>query len=469
MWNRWIVLPMLALTCASASLVGCSDDEDSNGNGTGGRSGSGGSGGTSTGGAAGDAGSGGSSGSGTGGAAGSGGTAGAGGSAGAAGAAGAGGSAGAAGSAGAGGVGDRDVFRPEVRPLTEERVAQLQVPEGFAIQVFARDLGHARMLEAAAGGGVYLTRPNQGDVLRLADTNDDGVADVQETVASGIAGVHGIALNNGQLYLATPTEVLRGTVGEDGSVSTPTPIITDLPDGGQHPNRTLRFGTDGALYISVGSSCDACAETNPEHATILRAQPDGSSRAIFARGLRNTIGFDWHPVTNALWGMDNGSDWRGNELPPEELNQIVEGRHYGWPYCYADQQVDPVIMDPVGTTKEAFCATTAPSELENTAHGAPIAMQFYRATAFPESYRGDAFVALRGSWNRFPPSGYKIARVDFDAEGQPVAIEDFVTGFLIEEGQATFARVAGLVVAADGALMFTDDTNGVIYRVTYGG
>ncbi len=363
---------------------------------------------------------------------------------------------------------DRDAFRPLERAPTPELVASLSLPAGFRINTFASELEHARML-AVRGSDVYLTRPRQADVLRLRDVDGDGRADERSTVASGLTGVHGIAFRGTDYYLATPTSVYRGTVDAGGQLSTPQPIVQDLPDGGQHPNRTLAFGPDEMLYISVGSSCDACAETNPEHATLLRAAPDGSSREVFARGLRNTIGFAWHPATDVLWGMDHGSDWRGADLPPEELNRLEAGNDYGWPYCFGQRQPDPVIQDPPDTTKEAYCAETTPATLETQAHHAPIAFAFYTAAAFPSDYRNDAFVAMRGSWNRIPATGYQIARIDFDASGQPRRFEPFVSGFLSADGQSTFARPAGLVVDGDGALLFTDDSNGVIYRVSHVG
>lgn len=359
----------------------------------------------------------------------------------------------------------RDAFRPEERAPTPELVAGLRLPAGFRIDTFADELGHARML-AVRGDDVYLTRPMQADVLRLRDLDGDGRADERAVVASGLTGVHGIVFRGADYYLATPKSVYRGSVAGDGQLSTPAEIISDLPDGGQHPNRTLALGPDELLYISVGSSCDACAETNPEHATLLRAQPDGSSREVFARGLRNTIGFAWHPTTDVLWGMDHGSDWRGADLPPEELNRIEADGDYGWPYCFGQRQEDPIIQDPPDTTKAAYCAETTPATLETQAHHAPIGLVFYTATAFPADYRNDAFVAMRGSWNRIPATGYQIARIDFDASGQPRRFEPFVDGFLSADGQSTFARPAGVAVDGAGALLFTDDANGVIYRVS---
>jgi len=281
--------------------------------------------------------------------------------------------------------------------------------------------------------------------------------------------VHGIAFHGDEVFLANVHSVFHGNVAADGSFRALPPIITDLPDGGQHPLRTLGIGPDALLYISVGSACDACDEPNPEQATVLRStlagQPAGT-RTIFARGLRNTIGFGWQPTTGELWGMDQGSDWRGGNLPPEELNAIVSGGDYGWPYCFANRVADPIIENPPGQTKEQYCAQTLPPVLLNQAHQSPIGMTFYTGTSFPERYRNGAFVAFHGSWNRKPPTGYRVAFVPF-VSGAPLAFEDFVSGFLSEDGTSTFGRPAGIAVAADGALLFTDDTNGVVYRVQY--
>jgi glucose/arabinose dehydrogenase len=359
---------------------------------------------------------------------------------------------------------DTDVFRPEERDVTMDLIDGLTVPTGFELNVYAAGLKDARMLETH-GGHVYVTQPLEGNVLLLADSDEDGVADAPVVAASDLPLVHGIVFREDQVYLATDTTVLRGVVGEDGIFADLTPIIEDLPDGGQHPRRTLGIGPDDLLYISVGSSCDACAETNPEHATILRSELDGSNRTIFARGLRNTIGFDWDPATDTLWGMDHGSDWRGDDLPPEELNVIVEGNDYGWPYCYAAQQPDPVIQPPPDVTLEEYCADTVGPSLMTGAHNAPIAFRFYDGNEFPEAYRGNAFVALHGSWNRFPPTGYAVARVIYE-DGEPQSFEPFLDGFLIEDGAATFGRPAGLTLAPDGALLVSDDLNGMIYRIT---
>jgi glucose/arabinose dehydrogenase len=362
----------------------------------------------------------------------------------------------------------RAVFRPERRDFSPALLAQLQLPQGFAIDVFASELENPRMLAVGPDGSVYVSRPMRNDVVRLIDSDGDGRSDATSTAVSGIAGVHGLAIHEGQIFLAAVAAVHVAPLAGDGTIGTPSVLIGDLPDGGQHPNRTIAVGPDRMLYVSIGSSCDACMESNPEHATILQTALDGSGRRVFARGLRNTIGFDFHPDDGAFWGSDHGSDWRGNEEPPDEINRVVDGADYGWPYCFGARRADPVIMPPPNMTTEAYCAMTEPAVFEYEAHSAPIGLVFYDAMQFPVSYRGDAFVAFRGSWNRYPATGYKVVRVRYEG-GAPSAVEDFVSGFLIEDGTAHFARLAGLAVATDGALLVSDDTNGIVYRVAYAG
>jgi len=358
-------------------------------------------------------------------------------------------------------------MRPEQRDFSESLMKQLKLPSGFQANVFAKGVGNPRMMAVASDGTVYVTRPKMNDVIALRDHNGDGRSDEMRTVVSDLEVVHGITFHKNRLYLAAPTRVLVADIKPDGTIAPPRLLIDNLPPGKGHKNRTIAFGPDGMLYISVGSSCNVCVETSEEYATVLRAKPDGKERNVYARGLRNTVGFAWHPETGEPWGMDNGSDWRGDNLPPEELNQLREGGNYGWPFCYGNKQVDKLFLaNPKGTTKEEYCPKTVPSVLNYQAHSAPVGMAFYNASQFPEEYRGDAFVAMRGSWNRKPPTGYKVVRIRF-RNGKPVSVEDFLTGFLIESGEAQFARIAGVAIARDGSLLISDDTNSVIYRVSY--
>lgn len=346
-------------------------------------------------------------------------------------------------------------------------VERLRVPAGFRVSVFASDLGTARMLAVGDDGTIYVTRRDSGDVLALKD-DGTGKAAIPRKVITDLPRVHGIALHGGRMYLATIREVYVADVSADGSVGTPRAIVTGLPDGGQHPNRTLGVGPDGMLYVSIGSTCNQCIETNDEHATILQMTTDGTRRGVFARGLRNTVGFTWNPETRVMWGLDHGADYKGNEIPPEELNEIQNGLHYGWPFCYGKRVADEsYALDPPGSTKGEFCPRTVAPTLTFDAHAAPMQIAFYQGTSFPAEYRGDAFVALRGSWNRSPAVGYKVARIEF-RDGVPTRTTDFLTGFLAQNGERHYGRIAGIAVGREGSLFVSDDANGVIYRVTHG-
>ena len=353
-------------------------------------------------------------------------------------------------------------FVPELKPFSEERFRQLKVPPGFKINVFASGQGNARMMLLLPNGTILLTRYDIGQVSALRDTNGDGVADATPLVAS-ITKVHGLALRDNTVYLASETKLFRMALGANGTLGTPVEFAS-MPPGGLHPRRTIGFDAAGLLYVSIGSTCNNCGDFgSPEYATLVRMRPDGGQRSVFARGLRNMIGFDWHPVTGQLWGMDNGSDDRGDAVPPEELNLMQEGADYGWPSCYARRKVDKLSLQD-GSIPFRDCAETTPMARGYPAHSAPIAFVFYKGTQFPPAYHNNAFFAVHGSWNRLRPTGYKVVRVRF-AHGRPMGFQDFASGSLIENGRAQFGRPAGLVVASDGALLISDDNNGFIYRV----
>ena len=369
-----------------------------------------------------------------------------------------------------------NAFNPEKRAFSQELMAGLTLPEGFSISVFAEGFERPRMMEQAEDGTVYVTLENTNEVAILRDSDGDGVAD-EQTIQGDFGDVnllHGIEIDGDTIYLASEKQVWKGTLGEDGSIEGLETLVDDLPDGDQHGHRTIALGPDGMLYVNLGSSCNACTETVQENATIIRVNPeDGSSRAIFASGLRNAEGFDWHPTTGEMWGTDHGIDWRGDDTPPEEINLLVEGNNYGWPYCFGEQEANVAIPYPPPQgfeTLEQYCEVATVSTVHNyQAHSAPINLKFYNADMFPEEYQGDAFVTMRGSWNRFPATGYKVVRLDFDENGTFVGAEDFVSSWLIEDGMAQFGRVAGLLVMDDGSLLISEDTNGVIYRVSYEG
>jgi glucose/arabinose dehydrogenase len=360
-------------------------------------------------------------------------------------------------------------FVPELLPFQNSYLQKLNLAQGFTVQVFTEGLTDPRMMEVDDQGNVYVTQPETGTVIRLKDTDNDGQADIKETVASGLNGVHGIEINKNLMYLVTPRKAYTAKIQENGKLDTPTMVINDLPVGGRHPKRSIEFGPDDKLYLSIGSTCNACQEADNESATILRVDPISFEREIFATGLRNTIGFDWHPVTGDMWGMDIGSDWVGANEPPEELNKLNYGGNYGWPWCFGDKQIDPNMKSKsAGIDISAFCQNTLSPELTYQAHSSPINMVFYTGENFPPEYKNDVFVTFRGSWNRQPPVGYKVGRIIFE-NGKPVKIEDFMTGFLLEDGKSQFARLAGLTIMPDGSLLVSDDENGIIYRVSYTG
>ncbi|MBB4659300.1 YbhB/YbcL family Raf kinase inhibitor-like protein [Parvularcula dongshanensis] len=364
------------------------------------------------------------------------------------------------------------VLKPKSVEPSAKGMERLALPEGFTIDVFAEDLVNPRMIRVADDGTVYVTRREVGDVLMLRDEDGDGKADSQKVVASRPM-MHGIEIDGDDVYLMTVSELFHATRNEDGTFGELERLIDDLPEGGQHANRMVVRGGDGNLYVSVGSTCNACDETNPENATILQVKPDGSSRKIYASGLRNTIGYGFSPDTGELYGFDHGIDWLGDDEQPEEINKIEEGAKYGWPYVYGDQMTNPQDEPSGGITAEEWAAQSHGPIGLYTPHSAPMQLAFYDGEAFPEDYRGDAFVAMRGSWNRLPPSGYEVVRLDFE-NGEPVGIEPFLSGFVYEDeespsGWSQMGRLCGLAQGPDGALYLSDDTNGVIYKIAYDG
>jgi Raf kinase inhibitor-like YbhB/YbcL family protein len=267
----------------------------------------------------------------------------------------------------------------------------------------------------------------------------------------------------------TAKEVFRAPLQPDGGIGGVETLIDDLPDAGQHLNRTLAVGPDKMLYISAGSTCNACDESSQENATLIRASLDGKTRRVWASGLRNTIGFGWHPRTGELWGWDQGIDWLGNDLQREEVNKIERGKRYGWPYVFEDGKRNPQDEPPGGLTAAQWAAGSTNPVLMHVAHSAGMQMAFHPGGGFGPDVAGDAFIALRGSWNRKPASGYELARIRFDANGQAIRVETFVSGFMSRDGTGQYGRPCGVAVMRDGSILLSDDNNGVIYRITYDG
>jgi glucose/arabinose dehydrogenase len=340
----------------------------------------------------------------------------------------------------------------------------LKVAAGWKVIVSASGLGKPRMLYMGENGTLYITRRDQGDVLMLKDNDNDNKFDDLVTIVAEFPAVHGITIKNGWLYLVSTRVLRRYKLNEDGTVGMMQELCNDLPDGGQHPNHTIEFGPDGMLYLTAGSTCNDCFESNKEAATILQIDTTTWKRTVFARGLRNTIGFDFHPATKQLWGLDNGGDAKGDNWPPEELNMIVKDGDYGWPLAYSRQVPDETREDPPGTTKAMYAKTTMPSVLDFTAHTAPIAFRFFGNANVPQEYKNDGLVCWHGSWNRAEPAGFKVQRIKFE-NGKAVGAEDFLSGFLSTDKRTRFGRPAGLFISPKGQVFISDDANGILYCV----
>ena len=340
---------------------------------------------------------------------------------------------------------------------------RLQVPAGFKVAYFERDAPGVRFMAIGPDGAVYASLPGKGQVVRLPDDNHDGVADAMVIVASGLNQPHGLAFHKGVLYVANTDGVVRLTLGRDHIATGAHEYVNHYPAGGGHWTRTIVFGADSAMYVSVGSTCNVCVESSAERAAVLRFNEDGSGKRVFATGLRNAVGLAVHPGTGALWASQNERDnlTPGHEdLPPEEINIIADAGDYGWPYCYGDRVPNPEYNDV------ARCARTIPPAMKLQAHSAPLGMTFLsHASTFPAEYRGDLLLAFHGSWNRDVPTGAKVVRVHV-ANGQPATVEDFITGWQLPSG-TRWGRPVDVVVAADGSVLVSDDGSGAIYRVTH--
>lgn len=363
------------------------------------------------------------------------------------------------------------VLEPVALDWSAERMDRLALAAGFEIDVFATGLENARMMEVADDGTLYVTRRANGDVLMLRDTDGDGRADMQRVVAEK-TDMHGIDLDGDTIYLTTVNDVMTAERRADGTLGPLQTLVSDLPAGGQHPNRMVVKGPDGRLYVSVGSTCNACGETNKFNATMTVMNADGSGKEVYASGLRNTIGYGFEPATGQLYGFDHGIDWLGDNEQHEEFNRVDAGARYGWPYVYALGRYNPQDAPPDVSFPEYAAGSVEPIGL-HTPHAAPMQMIFHDGRGLPANYEGDAFIAFRGSWNRQPPSGYEVMRVDFE-NGRPVAMEPFLTGFLMQDeespsGWGHMGRLAGLAQGPDGAIYLSDDTGGIIYRITYTG
>ena len=334
---------------------------------------------------------------------------------------------------------------------------EIKLPRGFKIEVFASGLNSPRFMAFSPDGVLFATIINDGEVIALPDKDNNGKADRTVTFVEGLSTPHGIDFHKGYLYIGETNQIVRFKYpGLDSEPGKKEIVVPNLPTGG-HATRTVRFGPDGRMYVSIGSSCNACIEKDERRAAIVQFNPEGSGGKIFASGLRNSVGITWNPETKELWATDNGRDWLGNDLPPEEINIVKQGRNYGWPYCYGDRIPDPKYGNPES------CTQTTPPAFKMQAHSAPLGLTFYTGKLFPEEYRGDLFVAFHGSWNRTEPTGYKVVRIKIKG-GVPEKIEDFASGWL--QGLRAWGRPVDVIVGPDGSLYVSDDRGGIVYRIT---
>ncbi|MEZ5336379.1 MAG: PQQ-dependent sugar dehydrogenase [Methanolobus sp.] len=362
-----------------------------------------------------------------------------------------------------------------VRPaVSSSGVEDIILPSGFAIDIYADDLGSSLLSYGGPSPGprmmmikdglLFVSVPNKGVVAILPDRNSDNVADGVNVFISGLDYPHGIDYSDGWFYIAEESRVIRvrddnnDLVADSDSLEV---LIDGLPTGG-HYTRTVKIH-DGELYLSMGSSCNVCYESNEMRAAISKSEPDGSNLRVYAKGLRNSVGLAFHPLTGDLYATENGRDLLGDNLPPDEINLIVEGGDYGWPACYGNN-----IYDTDFNNSEYFgnpCNDTGkiPAFINLQAHSAPLGLTFYDGNSFPDEYQSDLFVCFHGSWNRREPTGYKIVNIDMDTR----EVNDFATGWL--KTATVSGRPVDVIVADDGSLFVSDDNAGRIYRIYYTG
>jgi glucose/arabinose dehydrogenase len=343
-----------------------------------------------------------------------------------------------------------------VAPATAQQ-GKIVVPAGFQIDVFAAPIAGARFMTIDPAGTLLLSVPRQGRIVALPDR--DGRAETTITVVDGLDQPHGLAFHDGALFVAETGKVKRFRYdaatrkASDGRV-----VVANLPSGGNHWTRTIVFGRDGAMFVSIGSSCNVCDERDRRRAAVVQYNADGSGETLFASGLRNAVGLAVHPGTGVLWATVNERDWRGDDLPPDYVTTVERGRFYGWPPCFAS--AGKVVPDPDAKSPADRCGGMALPTVEIQAHSAPLGLAFYTGKQFPAAYHGNLFVAYHGSWNRSVPTGYKVVRIPV-ADGKAGRPEDFATGW-IHGGLP--GRPVDVAVAPDGALFISADA---IYRVSY--
>ncbi|MDD5322373.1 MAG: PQQ-dependent sugar dehydrogenase [Methylococcales bacterium] len=344
----------------------------------------------------------------------------------------------------------------------QDVLKQLHLPDGFTISIYADNVPNARSLALGDNGIVFVGTVSEGRVYALQDSNNDGIADKHYLIASGLNMPNGVAYKDGSLYVAEVNRIIRFDPINQQLANPPKPVVVydRFPTDRHHGWKYLRFGPDNKLYTAVGAPCNICNPEKEIYASLVRLNPDGSDIEIIARGIRNTVGFDWQPGTNALFFSDNGRDYLGDDSPPDELNKwSVKGEHFGYPYCHGDDIPD----SEFGAGKN--CRQFIAPVWKFRAHVASLGIRFYQGKQFPDAYKNQLFVAEHGSWNRTIPQGYRVALVKLD-QGKPVSDQDFISGWLTKDGKV-LGRPVDILTMPDGSLLISDDTLGVIYKVEY--
>lgn len=340
----------------------------------------------------------------------------------------------------------------------------IKLPKGFSISIYA-EVDNARSMAISPGGVIYVGNRNGDKVYAVKDTDGDFKADKKWVIASGLNMPNGVAFKDGNLYVAEVSRIHRFS-GIEGKLNAPgkSEIIYDkFPTETHHGWKYIAFGPDGKLYVPVGAPCNICESKDPTYAAIHRMNADGSELELFASGVRNTVGFTWHPDTKDLWFTDNGRDMLGDDSPPCELNSAPrKGLHFGYPYCHGGN-----IKDSEFGNKRACNEFTKP--MQNLgAHVAPLGLKFYSGSMFPAEYKNQIMVAEHGSWNRKTKSGYKLSLVKME-NGKVVGYQPFASGWLNEATQKVWGRPVDILLLPDGSMLVSDDQAGVIYRIAYKG
>ena len=345
--------------------------------------------------------------------------------------------------------------------------------EGFSISIFAKNLPGARVMVADKDGNIWVSQISAGKISKL--TIKDGVLKKQETILSGLNHPHGLAFdpeNANVLYFAEENKItkinINSTTGE--LVQNSFGAVRNLPDGGNHYSRTIGFGPDGRLYVSIGSSCNVCRESDEHRASIWSLKKDGTDFKQVAKGLRNSVFFVWNKNDGKMWATEMGRDLLGDDTPPDEVNIIDTSAdkisNYGWPICYGNNIHDGVFDTNVYIRNPCMEPFELPSHIDIPAHSAPLGLAFVPSAAgWPADYKNDLFVAYHGSWNRTVPTGYKVVRYDLDDAGNVLNVIDFIFGWI--SGKQATGRPVDIIFDQNGKMYLSDDKAGVIYKIEY--